>query len=349
MPNWGEVLEQIQKVQAQKLDAVNQANQEAARQQFQAQLPNCINIVKRGYLIDLQKKTGRNIIAYYSGFLSKPNVRGVEISDEDKNGFMVAVHKLKRSQGLDLILHTPGGGITATQSIVDYLHKMYRINSSQAPDIRAFVPQLAMSAGTMIACSCKEIWMGKHSNLGPIDPQVNGWPAYGVLEEFKQACREVKKDPSRISVWQSILSQYQPSFLGHCKNAIDLSNTFVKKQLANVMFKGQPGAHKKADKIVKCLAHYGRNKTHDKHIPYEECAKMGLNVKLMEEFKDDRGYKDDTLQDLVLTVHHCYMHLLMNTPVFKVIENHLGVGYYKNQSVNIVSKPNPAQGDSWPA
>jgi len=32
-------------------------------------------------------------------------------------------------------------------------------------NIRAIVPQLAMSAGTMIALSCKEIVMGKQSNL----------------------------------------------------------------------------------------------------------------------------------------------------------------------------------------
>ena len=38
-------------------------------------------------------------------------------------------------------------------------------------DIRAIVPQLALSAGTMVALACKEIIMGKHSSLGPIDPQ----------------------------------------------------------------------------------------------------------------------------------------------------------------------------------
>ena len=33
---------------------------------------------------------------------------------------------------------------------------------------------MAMSGGTMIACSCKEILMGKHSSLGPVDPQIMG-------------------------------------------------------------------------------------------------------------------------------------------------------------------------------
>jgi membrane-bound ClpP family serine protease len=54
-------------------------------------------------------------------------------------------------------------------------------------NIRAIIPQMAMSAGTMIALSTREIIMGKHSNLGPIDPQIAGIPAHGVIEEFNRA------------------------------------------------------------------------------------------------------------------------------------------------------------------
>src|SRR6266446_4262147 len=121
MPNWGEVLGQISGVRSQAGRAVD--------------------LVRHEYLKKLQAKTGRNIIAYYSGFLSKPGIAQLEINDEDKNGFMMAVHKLDKKLGLDLILHTPGGSFTATQSIVDYLHKMFK------QDIRAIVPQIAMSAG----------------------------------------------------------------------------------------------------------------------------------------------------------------------------------------------------------
>ncbi|MBU6409209.1 MAG: S49 family peptidase [Verrucomicrobia bacterium] len=336
MPNWGQVLQEIQQVQAEELT-------KAAQHQQRASSINCINQVKRGYLAKLHRNTGRNVIAYYSGFMSKPGIRGTEINDEDKNGFMMAIHTLKRNEGLDIILHTPGGGITSTQSIVNYLHKMFRADRGSVSNIRAIVPQIAMSAGTMIACSCKEIWMAKHSNLGPIDPQVNGWPAYGVLEEFKRACREVKADRSKIPLWQSIIGQYRPAFLGHCQNAIDLSNSFVRKQLATVMFKGQRGAREKAAKVVRALAHYGRNKTHDRHIHFDECLKIGLNVKLIEDKQDSFGRKDADFQDLILTVHHCYMHLLMNTPAFKVIENHLGIGFCKNQAMNPPTRPNQSQ------
>jgi ATP-dependent protease ClpP protease subunit len=309
MPNWGEILSKIQ--------------QTAADNQFLAK--NAISSVRHDYLKKLHQRTGRNIIAYYSGFLSK-QVLGTEINDEDKNGFMMVVHKMDRTKGLDLILHTPGGGLSSTQSIIDYLHKMFD------RDVRTIVPQIAMSAGTMIACSSREIWMGKHSNLGPIDPQFSGMPAYGVLQEFKKACKEIKQDSSKTPLWQTIIGQYPPTFLSRCQNAIDLSKEFVEKQLIEVMFHKDSNAKRKAKSIVRELSHYTKNKTHDRHIHFDECKQLGLKVKSLE---DDKAYAENIeelgdFQDLVLTVHHCYMHTMMNTPAFKVIENQFGAGIFKN-------------------
>ena len=83
---------------------------------------------------------------------------------------MSTVYKMDKTKGLDLFLHTPGGDATAVESIVKYLQCVFGKN------IIAIVPQMAMSAGTMLACSCKKIIMGKHSSLGPIDPQYGGIP-----------------------------------------------------------------------------------------------------------------------------------------------------------------------------
>ena len=81
--------------------------------------------VRRNYLKKLSLYTKRNVIAYYSGFMSKPGIQLLEITDEDMNGFMQAVHQLDRSMGLDLILHTPGGSIASTEAIVNYLHNIF--------------------------------------------------------------------------------------------------------------------------------------------------------------------------------------------------------------------------------
>jgi hypothetical protein len=167
--------------------------------------------------------------------------------------------------------------------------------------------------------------MGKHSNLGPIDPHLNNIPAYGVIREFKKACDECTKNPALIPMWQTIVGQYRPTFLDRCENAIKWSNSFVRDQLRTVMFKDDPARAGKAAKIVKKLTDYTGNKTHARHIHQDECIKIGLKIVELE--------SDPALQDLVLTVHHCYMHVFMNGPVFKAIENHLGVGIFKRQAL----------------
>jgi len=320
MPDWNDVLKEIQNTIGLHANQAQIATRNAQ---------SALDTVRRKYLQQLSENTGRNIIAYYSGFLSKPEVSMLGINDEDKNGFMMVVHTIgaqDRRRGLDLILHTPGGSIAATESLVDYLHKIF------GNDIRAIVPQIAMSAGTMIACSCKEIVMTRHANLGPIDPQLGNLPAYGVKEEFERACQEVKADPTKIPIWQAIIGRYGPTFLSQCENAIEWSKIFVEKQLETVMFDGDRHAKRIAKKIVGRLTDYRGNKTHARHIHFEELQEMGLKVSLAEDSQD--------LQDMVLTVHHCFMHSLMNTPAFKMIENHKGSAFVKQQfSQQIMGQP----------
>ncbi len=298
MPNWKDVLAEISSEQ-------NRAKQ-------------AIDLARRRHLSILSEYSGRNIIAYYSGWQSKPGVAGTEIRDEDRNGFMLAAHDLDYKKGLDLIIHTPGGSISATQSIVQYLKEKFGRN------IRAIVPHTAMSAGTIIACSCKEILMARHSSIGPIDPQIRGLPATGVIEEFRKAFDEICEDPRKEAVWRPILSQYTPTFLGMCKNAIDWSEAFAREQLADNMFRGERQKMRKIDAIIKFLTEYNHVKLHERQINYREAKKIGLKISLIED--------DNKLQDLILTVHHCFSHTLSNTAAFKVIENQNGAAFVKAQS-----------------
>ena len=289
MPNWAEVLQEIQL----------------------CEFNDPLDRVRRKYLRMLHEKTGRNVIAYYSGWLQHPEVRNTSVGDDDKNSLMAVVHKLDRKLGLDLILHTPGGDLAATESIVDYLKKMF------GDDIRAIVPQLAMSAGTMIACSCKSILMGKQSNLGPIDPQFGGIPAYGVLKEFEEAIRAIKDDPGSIPMWAVVIGKYHPTFIGECRNAIDWSSEMVKTWLRNCMFKDLDAglAEARAGMAANYLGDHDATKNHSRHITIEEAERI-LTIERMED--------DQELQDLVLTIHHAFMHTFGNSRVVKAVENHLG-------------------------
>ncbi len=280
--------------------------------------------------MQLHNHTKRNIICYYSGWLSKPkNLDGLEINDEDTNGFMLAVHGLDRSKGLDLFLHTPGGSGAATESIVHYLKKMF------GNDIRAFVPQIAMSAGTIIACACKEIFLGHQSNVGPVDPQVNGLHAYAVIEQLTKAYQEIIADNRKAWVWNPILANYTPGFVQQCDWAIKKVKDLVETYLKENMFLGRVDAQQLATNIVTWLTDLSKDKGHDHHIYYDDCEKNRLEVRKLED------PKDKTLQDLVLTVHHCYMYTLSNTGCFKVIESHIGRRWMKIAVQQIVVQQQP--------
>ena len=63
MPNWVEVLTEIQGTP----------------------MDTPLDTVRRKYLKILNQYTGRNVIAYYSGFLQKPSSLETAIDDNDKN------------------------------------------------------------------------------------------------------------------------------------------------------------------------------------------------------------------------------------------------------------------------
>lgn len=302
MPNWNEVLHEIREVAA-------------------TQAQNPLDIVRRKYLHKIHEITGRNVIAYYSGWLQKPGSPDSSVNDKDKSGLMLTINKLDKTKGLDLILHTPGGDIAATESLVDYLFSMFK------EDIRVFVPQLSMSAGTMIALCSKEIVLGKHSNLGPIDPQVGGLPCQAILNEFEQAKEEIRNNPSSAALWQVIISKYHPTLLGGCKQAIDWSRKMVNGWLLKNMCKEEKdgkSSEQQVRTIIDIFADHTKQKSHGRHISREECKNAGLNITNLEDNQD--------LQDAVLTTHHAFMHTFSNSTAVKIIENHNGIAYIENST-----------------
>ena len=301
MPNWNQILDEIKAA------------------------GSIHDVIRRRYLSEVHRITGRNVIIYYSGWLQKGNVLGTGINDDDKNGFMTVIHEMDRTAGLDLILHTPGGEIAATESLVDYLRSMF------GTDIRAIVPQIAMSGGTMIACACKEILMGKHSNLGPIDPQFAGIPAHGVVEEFNRAKKEIREDVSNIPIWQPIIAKYNPTLIGECEKAIAWSTEMTSEWLSTGMFKRDDAKEEKIKRILEELGDHALTKSHSRHISVERCRNMGLHVLALEESHE--------LQEAVLSLHHACMLTFSATNAIKIIENHSGAAFIKMLQQLLVSGP----------
>jgi hypothetical protein len=157
--------------------------------------------------------------------------------------------------------------------------------------------------------------MGKQSNLGPIDPQFGGIPAHGVLKEFDEAIAAVKADPASTPIWQVVVGKYHPTFIGECRHALRWSSEMVQAWLERSMFRGKKNAKTLASNAVKYLGDHDHTKSHARHIPVEEAEKLLTVIRLED---------DDHLQDLVLTVHHSFMHTFANSAAVKIVENQMG-------------------------
>jgi len=185
-----------------------------------------------------------------------------------------------------------------------------------------------MSAATMIACACDEIILGKHSAIGPIDPQITfptptglfTAPAQSLLSEFEQAKAEVIQNPNIAPIWVSKLKNLPHGILDICKNTTDLSIEKVELWLKSFMFKNDKDKVEKSKKIADWLGKAKNHKTHGRPIPFNIAKKEGLKVIELE--------ADQELQEKVLSVFHSSIVTIEVTNCIKFIENQNGKGSY---------------------
>jgi ATP-dependent protease ClpP protease subunit len=318
MPTWGELAKEISKASATN-----------------GQSPH--DVVRRKYLRLLYQHTKRAVILYASAFTQKPGIvsQDIMINDEDLQGMMEVIHGIGCDE-VDLIIHSPGGSPEAADAILRYLR-------SRFCHIRAFVPSLAMSAATMLACGADVISMGKHSFLGPVDPQmvfpssvgVVQAPAQAIIDQFRMAQLECK-DPDKLGSWIPILEQYGPALLTQCSNAQKLSEELVRSWLRTYMFAARSDRETRAEEAAAKLADHTRYKSHSRHISREDVrADIGLEVESLED--------DQRLQDLVLSIFHATTHTFSSTGAVKIIENHHGAAFIKSVQVVAVQGQPPAR------
>lgn len=89
---------------------------------------------------------------------------------------------------LSFFLETSSGYIEIAQRIATILRKHYRI-------VEFYIPNAAMSAGTVLVMSGNAIHMDYFSILGPIDPQLpkpdgSSVPALGYLKKFEELMKK---------------------------------------------------------------------------------------------------------------------------------------------------------------
>ena len=241
--------------------------------------PRPDDTVRRAKIAHAESVSGTPLVIYVAAFTDEGRATqygaGLQIDLNDKTGFEQALSDIPAGGPLDVLLHSPGGSPTATESIV-------RLLRSRFDPIRFIVPHTAKSAATMLALSGNEILMGADAELGPIDPQLRfnvegrslNVPARAAIDQFARAYEELKAEPDRMRIWLPILRQYGPSFLQECQNAIALSETLAARWLAEYMFAGDNAALEKSERIATWLAEHNNFNTHSRPVWMEQLLEV---------------------------------------------------------------------------
>ncbi|MEF3275590.1 MAG: ATP-dependent Clp protease proteolytic subunit [Chloroflexus sp.] len=141
-----------------------------------------LDAARQRLLERLEQKRKSRVIALIHrqetmSLLGFPLVRYISI--EDSEAVLRAIKMTDRDIPIDLILHTPGGLVLASEQIARALQK-------HQAKVTVFVPHYAMSGGTLIALAADEIVMDENAVLGPVDPQLGQHPAASILRVLER-------------------------------------------------------------------------------------------------------------------------------------------------------------------
>lgn len=152
-----------------------------------------------------------------------------------------------------LILYSFGGDIASAYLI----SKLCREFTKEK--VIVAIPRLAKSAATLICCGADEIHMGSLSELGPIDPQINGLPALGLKNTIRQIAATSSEYPCSSTLFSDYLAKtIKPIDLGYFDRIVDSASQYAQRLLAKRCKKVQNDRIKKiADHLVYAYSDHG--------------------------------------------------------------------------------------------
>jgi len=94
------------------------------------------------------------------------------------------------------------------------------------------VPRYAKSAATLLATAANEIHMGSLSELGPIDPQIDGMPTLGLKNSIEHITELVNKAPGSAEMFARYLSRsIAPIQIGYYERVAESAAQYAEKLL----------------------------------------------------------------------------------------------------------------------
>nr|WP_206707554.1 ATP-dependent Clp protease proteolytic subunit [Koleobacter methoxysyntrophicus] len=186
------------------------------------------------------------------------------ITIEDSEQILRAIRLTPPDMPIDILLHTPGGLVLASEQIA---HALWR----HPAKVTVYVPHYAMSGGTLIALAADEIIMDENAVLGPVDPQIGKYPAVSILKVMQT------KDKNKIDDETLILADIAEKAVRQVEERV---YNLVKDKIPE-------------DKAKALAAKLSRGEwTHDYPITCDQLAELGFPIcdKLPKEIYDLMDY-----------------------------------------------------------
>ena len=146
------------------------------------------------FLRRLERQRGSRVITLIHRqesrtILGIPVARYIDIDDSEQ--VLRAIRLTPRDMPIDLILHTPGGLVLATEQIANAL-------KNHQAKVTVIIPHYAMSGGTLLTLAADEILMDANAVIGPVDPQVGEYPAASILKAIGEKDKNELDDKTLI-------------------------------------------------------------------------------------------------------------------------------------------------------
>jgi ClpP class serine protease len=171
---------------------------------------------------------------------------------EDAQTIIAAIKETPPDVPIDMVLHTPGGLVLAAMQIA-------RAVEAHPAKVTVYVPVYAMSGGTLIALAADEIVLGEFSMLGPIDPQIAGFPAASIVK-----ARDMKPIAEVFDLTLVLADMSEKALEQVKRGAVELLTPRMEQKAAEAL----------ADKLA------GGHWTHDYALTATEATALGLPVKV---------------------------------------------------------------------
>lgn len=144
----------------------------------------------------------------------------------DADSIYNAVTSFAQDKPILLVLYS-NGGIIGSAYLIGQLCREHTKDKFVIT-----VPRQAKSAATLLCCAADEIHMGSLSELGPIDPQINGLPALGLKNSIEHIANLVKETPESAEMFARYLHySVRPIDLGYYERVAESAMQYAEKLL----------------------------------------------------------------------------------------------------------------------